>query len=971
MPSLSRGVLTLLALAALPVVTFPAWAGVTGEITFDVGESRPWCSLAGTADDGVRSSVLADLDGDGASELIVSARTADLVGGTTLSNAGRVYVLTGGVDPAWDTEVLLPDVADEVWEAEADDVNLGDRLIRIPDITGDGRDEVGVCAPDQPSGSITSAGLFAIVSRTGAIGDGSPLSLPTDAWAYMQPPSVSDNENAKLGFWADAGDLDGDSVPDIVVGGPGIDDAESNSGAAYLVLGVSAGDWTAAWDPSDAPPDLTLSGAETGVRLGRHVQILPDLDGDGLDELLVGGFRESACTTSSVNATALYLFYGRAVWSGLSLGDADASFIEPCAADTPDDNAVRVVAAGDLDGDGFADLALSSAYAAVPATGSETGVVRVVYGSAAGLVGEIDLTSADLPTLTGDDAGGLLGKGLTALGDWDGDGIDDLAISAPEASGGAGRAYVVLGGDRWEGTFTAESVSDLIVAGSAGESLGQPLLGGDDIDGDGYADLLMGGSGYAGPEGAASGRVVVLYGGPVADFDTDADGAPAPGRCTVEPQDCDDADPDIHPGATETWYDGIDGDCGGDLALEYDRDGDTWDAVVAGGSDCDDEAAAVHPGVPEGADTDLDGVLEGDGLDNNCDGEVDEGTDRADDDGDGSAEIDGDCDDADATVYPDAPEEGDGASGVGDGVDNDCDGEVDDGMTFIDADGDGFGDVAAGGDDCDDARSSSYPGAAEILNDGVDQDCDGWDATDADVDGHASIETGGDDCDDGDYAVNPGAREAPNDGIDQDCDGVDDLDGDDDGYGLDADCDDEDPTVHEGAPENGVQEENYGNGVDNDCDGVVDEGTLHFDDDGDGYTELPVVEEDREVVGGYGDCDDAEAGVHPGAAEGVFDADAGLLNGDGVDNDCDGAVDEGTDRVDDDGDGATEPVDCDDDDADRGPGAKEIADGRDNNCDGIIDNLAGCGCASGAKSVGWVWALAGLALRRRRNRKKA
>jgi hypothetical protein len=236
--------------------------------------------------------------------------------------------------------------------------------------------------------------------------------------------------------------------------------------------------------------------------------------------------------------------------------------------------------------------------------------------------------------------------------------------------------------------------------------------------------------------------------------DDDGDGV------TEDGGDCNDADPDVLPGAEE-HCDGVDEDCDGtvdegasDGAALPDADGDGYgDAAAAPhcvalagevtvGGDCDDDDAEVHPGADERCD----------GLDDDCDGEVDEDAVDAvpwyrdeDDDGYGG-EVDfvacegfevmtgGDCDDGDPEAYP-------GAEEVCDAVDNDCDGDVDEGATdavdgWQDADGDGYGDgatavegcagsegFATNADDCDDGDAAVYPGAREVL-DGRDNDCD-------------------------------------------------------------------------------------------------------------------------------------------------------------------------------------------------------------------------------------------------------
>jgi hypothetical protein len=245
-----------------------------------------------------------------------------------------------------------------------------------------------------------------------------------------------------------------------------------------------------------------------------------------------------------------------------------------------------------------------------------------------------------------------------------------------------------------------------------------------------------------------------------ADDDMDADGVPVA-------EDCDDADPAVLPGAEEAC-DGLDNDCDGSVDLgavdgvpgwvDADADG-AGDPAAAGvfcegrtgwstvPDDCDDAEAAVFPGAQESCN----------GIDDDCDGTVDVGAADAptwyadadaDDHGSGApfqacgadagwSPVGGDCDDADASVHPDAEE-------TCDALDRDCDGDptadaVDAGIWYADADGDGVGDPATAqaaceapvdavtdGTDCDDTASDVYPGATESA-DGIDSDCDGAD----------------------------------------------------------------------------------------------------------------------------------------------------------------------------------------------------------------------------------------------------
>ena len=399
-------------------------------------------------------------------------------------------------------------------------------------------------------------------------------------------------------------------------------------------------------------------------------------------------------------------------------------------------------------------------------------------------------------------------------------------------------------------------------------------------------------------------------------FDVDSDGF------SICDGDCDDGDPAQSPGNPELC-DGVDNDCDSlsDEAVDGDGDGFT----ICDG-DCLEGTAGADsfPGAPELCD----------GLDNDCDGAI--GTSEQDGDGDGFVPCDDDCDDSDPAVSPDATELD------CDGLDNDCDGLAGGGES--DSDGDG---ITACDGDCGPFDPTVLPGGNEIC-DGRDNDCDGASLGDEeDDDGDGWAECAGD-CDDGDPSAWPGAPEGPN-GPDTNCDGlIGDSDADGDGWSVgEGDCDDSDADVNPDQPE-------LCDGVDTDCDGTFLPGETQdadadgfvncadcnalnpainpdaeeicngYDDDCDGYG-VPEGELDMDqdgVIACAGDCDDNNPYVRPAIVE---DCD------DGLDNDCDGTIDQDTDN---DGDGRTSCAgDCDDSDADVNPGQAEICNGVDDNCD--------------------------------------
>lgn len=213
-----------------------------------------------------------------------------------------------------------------------------------------------------------------------------------------------------------------------------------------------------------------------------------------------------------------------------------------------------------------------------------------------------------------------------------------------------------------------------------------------------------------------------------------------------------------------------------------------------------------YPGgyIPDVADTgeapdtgsDDSGTAEDSDSDEPIDtGPTDSGEDSGtvDNDGDGVTDAT-DCDDRNSTVYPGADEDPSG-TGYGDGIDNDCDGIIDEGTYLFDDDGDSYTEAEG---DCDDANVDMNPGEFEIDDDGIDNDCSGTTddpsacCPDEDGDGYGATEgcteVGDDytcpegyvlvgvdfDCDDTNYTVNPGRSDSSYDGSDADCDGRED-----------------------------------------------------------------------------------------------------------------------------------------------------------------------------------------------------
>jgi hypothetical protein len=361
-------------------------------------------------------------------------------------------------------------------------------------------------------------------------------------------------------------------------------------------------------------------------------------------------------------------------------------------------------------------------------------------------------------------------------------------------------------------------------------------------------------------------------------------------------------DPDGGINDPELLCDGRDEDCDGIVDDGFDQDGD---GITTCQNDCDDTDGFNKPGGAEICDC----------RDNNCNSVIDDsnvcrGAPCFDFDGDGVTNCQGDCNDDPArggrTVGPTRSEL------VGDNLDNDCDGQVDENT---DEDGDGF---STGGPpgmrDCQDKIGDVNPGAVERC-DGFDNNCDGRVDEGFDVDGDRVAVCAGD-CNDMDPTVNPTRREVCGNLRDDNCDGRVDEDTDNDGDGVGTcagDCNDYNASVHPASGPVSASPE-VCDGQDNNCDGQFDEG---FDEDSDG---VPVC---------FGDCNDTNANIGPH----TFEVPSNM-----VDDDCDGQVDEG--QMDRDGDGFA-PVcgDCNDFDPNINPHASERCNRVDDNCDSYVDAL--------------------------------
>ena len=401
-----------------------------------------------------------DLNADGYDDFIVGANLNDEAG----TNAGAAYVYFGGA--------TLDDVADLEMKGQAAGDEYGRSVAGGGDLDADGLPDLIVGAPFNGdfigrvylySNANTGTGL----ASWGTVGEAASDFMGI-ASAYV-------------------GDFNGDGYEDLAVGAFANDTGGNDAGAAYVFFGGPG---------ADNVPDLTLVGQAADDRFGRAISGVGDLNGDGYDDLAVGAYLNDA---SGDAAGAAYVFFGAAAPDSIP----DLTLIGEAAGDY---FGVSVSGTGDLNGDGYDDLAVG-AYLN-DASGDAAGAAYVFFGAAA------PDSIPDL-TLIGEAAGDYFGVSVSGTGDLNGDGYDDLAVGAylNDASGdAAGAAYVFFG------AATPDSIPDLTLVGqAANDNFGYSVAGAGDLNGDGYDDLAVG----AYNNDAGTGAAYVFYGGPAVDAAVD------------------------------------------------------------------------------------------------------------------------------------------------------------------------------------------------------------------------------------------------------------------------------------------------------------------------------------------------------------------------------------------------------------------------------------------------------------------
>ena len=437
-----------------------------------------------------------DVNGDGIADIIIGAKDADVNGN---NSAGKIYVIfgkNGDFSSSFNLANLDGSNGFVLNGIDAEDI-AGISVSNAGDINNDGVEDLIIGARGGDANGNSNAGESYVIfgQNSGFNASLNLANLDGSNGFVLNGIASGDFSGTSV---SSAGDVNGDSIDDLIIGA---NFANSNAGESYIVFGQDSG-FNASFNLADlnGSNGFAINGINSGDFSGTSVSSAGDVNGDGVSDLIIGA--NFADPNENSNAGESYVVFGNkdGFTSNLNLADLNGSNgFAINGINSGDFSGTSVSSAGDINGDGFSDLIIGATNANVNDR-ENAGQAYVILGTDAEFNSSFDLSTLNGQNgfvINGDNAGNLLGTSVSGAGDFNGDRLDDIIISAVGANQETGTSYVLFGS-----TEPFNSVVDLdelepnqgftIEGIDQGDRSGNSVSGAGDVNGDGFDDLIIG-----------------------------------------------------------------------------------------------------------------------------------------------------------------------------------------------------------------------------------------------------------------------------------------------------------------------------------------------------------------------------------------------------------------------------------------------------------------------------------------------
>ncbi len=471
---------------------------------------------------GAASANIGDINGDGFDDFVVTQPFSN----ANNYESGAVFVVfgrSGGLPAHFDTASLNGENGFRLLGVGGF-AQLGISVAQRGDFNGDGIDDLVV----GESGGSGQGNVYVMFGHSG------PWTATATTAGLSPATGLTIHGAQSYSYTAQSismvGDVNGDGFDDLLIGAFRESDYSPGAGgyqigAAYIIYGSKSTDDVYLDEMPLARGSRLIGPPVAETQFGLPVFSAGDFNGDGIADMAIGAYKAS--TNGLSGNGAIYVVFGQV---GNFLPNADISSlmdgVHGVRLDGPSQFSLLEAAAGvgDINGDGFDDLIVTD-FVYDTKTVDNAGVAYVVFGSASGFPPNINLGTLDGANgfkIAGFRPYGELGFSVTGIGDFNGDGMDDIALSAPYTYGGpkadqpeSGEVYIIYGRNGgWGASFdpsTITSATGLVIhAVRASANFGLTLSGAGDVNGDGYDDLMIGSS----HDNNYSGSAYIVYGGP-------------------------------------------------------------------------------------------------------------------------------------------------------------------------------------------------------------------------------------------------------------------------------------------------------------------------------------------------------------------------------------------------------------------------------------------------------------------------